>query len=398
MSKMLKIIIPLLVVLIIGIVVIGVLGYVLFSRKADDAEVVFAATEVGTPVGPHVTKDIGPAGGTLASPDGRLKLSVPQNALTETVAFSIQPITNKFDGGLGLAYRLEPDGKTFNPPLDISVHYDDHDLEGTFPEALSVAYQDKEGAWHAQKSLKLDQAAKTLTVATTHFTDFAELATLRIWPITATLHVNEELHIQGYLCKKQSLWDKLWSRPVCQILKGAAWALRGPGRLDFERYSHGVNYTAPAKKPTPNHAEVNLSGKFTVWNPDTGEDLTAQKSFTTAITIIDGEYRASGKSGDTVFSGDICDLGQKFTLKTNNPFLPSVKFVPSSPTEGTWSFSLRNGIAGGGDGKYTITGTDASKTGIEMNGWSTGTYKGITKSGGGPMHIDLVPLKDECKP
>jgi len=54
-------------------------------------------------------------------------------------------------------------------PLEISIRYDDHDLEGTVPEVLSLAYQDKGGAWHMQKVIKLDKDKKTITVSTTHF-------------------------------------------------------------------------------------------------------------------------------------------------------------------------------------------------------------------------------------
>lgn len=138
----------------------GTLGCGLFSGGTDD--LVLAPTEVGTPVGDKVTKDVGPAGGTLSSGDGRLKLTVPPNVVSELVSFSIQPITNKADNGLGNAYRLEPDGRTFSTPLEISVSYDDKDLEGTVPKALSMAYQDGKGAWHAQRSTKLDQSAKTI--------------------------------------------------------------------------------------------------------------------------------------------------------------------------------------------------------------------------------------------
>src|SRR5216684_9417787 len=103
MSKKRKIIIALGILIVgvfVGILIIGAVAYRLYSRKADDAELVFAPTEVGTPVGDKVTKDIGPAGGTLVSPDGRLTLTVPPNALTETLPFAIQPITNKAEGGL----------------------------------------------------------------------------------------------------------------------------------------------------------------------------------------------------------------------------------------------------------------------------------------------------------
>jgi hypothetical protein len=112
-------------------------------------------------------------------------------------------------------------------------------------------------------------------------------------------------------------------------------------------------------------------------------------------------YSASGKMGTTVFSGDICDLEKPFTIKTNNQFLTSFEFVPSSPTKGTWSFSTKNGVVGGGGGEYTITGTDTEKTGIELNGSSSAYGQGPrtrtpTLSGSGPIHIDLVPLDKEC--
>lgn len=99
------ILIPL--VVIIAVLIVCVLGYKQFLSKNNASEMIFAATETGTPQGEKITKEIGPAGGTLASPDGRLTLTVPPNALTETIPFSIQPITNKAESGLGLAYRLE---------------------------------------------------------------------------------------------------------------------------------------------------------------------------------------------------------------------------------------------------------------------------------------------------
>src|SRR5260370_4309060 len=271
MSKRRKITIALgvlIVGVIIGVLMIGALGYVLYSRKAGDAELVFPATEVGTPVGDKVTMDIGPAGGTLASPDGRLTLIVPPNALTGTVSFTIQPITNKAEGGLGLAYRLGPDGKTFTTPLQLAVRYDDHDLEGTVAEALSIAYQDKEGAWHAQKSAKLDQATKTLTIATTHFTDFAALAGLRMSPVEATVYPGEVALIHLVQCKEQGFMDKILTRPLdCSGSPpgSASWVLKGPGKIVDTMAGHpamGVTYTAPAKKPTPNVAWVNLTITF----------------------------------------------------------------------------------------------------------------------------------------
>ena len=107
-------------------------------------------------------------------------------------------------------------------------------------------------------------------------------------------------------------------------------------------------------------------------------------------------YSASGKAGDTVFSGDICDLEKPFTIKTNNPFWSSFKFVPSSPTEGTWSGSLQNGVTGGGGGKYTITGTDTLKTAIMLHGSGTATAP-IAATSSGTVRINLSKLEsNDC--
>jgi hypothetical protein len=396
MSKSLKIMIPL-VVLIIGVLVIGAIGYILFSRKGGNAEVVFAATEVGKPEGPNVTKNIGPAGGTLASPDGRLTLTVPQNALTETLPFSIQPITNKADGGLGLAYRLGPDGKTFATPLEISFRYDDHDLAGTVPEALTLAYQDGKGAWHAQKSAKLDQAAKALTISTTHFTDFAELAGLRMQPAEVTLYVGQDTCIQLIQCEEPGFWDKLWSRPLhCTATRGDGnWKLRGAGRMDYE-CARGVRYEAPIKKPNPNIAWVDLSANLLLRDRITGETSTTRKDFSTKITILDRGYRATGSDGEFTYSGTICDLTKPFTVVSQNQGMFTFKFTPSGDGRagtGTWDGSYGSVYWTGG-GPYTIEGFDSENPKIVFV-----THETVSPgaSGNGTFHIDLIPLDgNEC--
>jgi hypothetical protein len=108
-------------------------------------------------------------------------------------------------------------------------------------------------------------------------------------------------------------------------------------------------------------------------------------------------YRASGKMGDSVFSGVICDFEKNFTIKISNPFMQSFEFFPSSSTKGTWALSYKNGVTGGGGGQYTIEGTDTEKTGIALSGSATATLAG-TLTGSGRIHIDLMSVdKDECK-
>jgi len=387
------------------ILIFGVLGCGLFSSKTRDAEVVFAPTEVGTPEGNKVSKDMGPAGGTLASPDGRLTLTVPQNAIAETVTFAVQPVTNKFDGGLGSSYRLEPVGKTFTNPLEISIRYDDHDLEGTVPEVLSLAYQDKEGAWHMQKVIKLDKDKKTITVSTTHFSIWSLIFRTKLSPSKATLRVGERLDISMMRCKGPGFIDKFLDSSVnCTAGWGYGdkWKLLGEGKLtqDYPR----MVYTAPARKPTPNVATVVYShleeeecpdydhskGECYIWVPQT---------YKSEITILDRGYRATGSDGPVVYSGVICSLEKPFTVTGTHPiFIFPFKFEPSSATAGTASYKTgSSGISASGSGSYTIVGLDTDTPRILLQSHSTATNPVITTSGGGTATINLAPLKtDEC--
>lgn len=383
-------------------------GCSLFSRMTGN-EVIYAPTEVGTPIGDKVTKDIGPAGGTLSSADGRLMLAVPQNALAETVTFAIQPITNKTVNAIGNAYRLEPDGKTFASPLEISIRYTDQDLDGTIPEALTLAYQDKQGAWHMQRSAKLDQASKTLTVPTKHFTDFAFLARLRLVPPTATVRTGKSINITLLSCTEPTLWNWLMGLSgTCSEAPHATsttWWVEGEGTISAAPV--GQMYNAPAQKPDPNVALLHVKTIFNLWDPNTGETANIQKTFAARITIIDWGYRVSGPGDDGglpvqagAYSGVICSLEKPFTLyaSANNY---NFKFTPSSESNGAWTAETTIGTMRiKGSGTYAIENIDSDKPRIKLTGAVTGTlliapYASSTASG--THYFDLTPLDtDEC--
>lgn len=398
----LKVLIPLL------FIVIAALGCSLFSSGAGDSEMVFAATEVGTPQGEKVTKDIGPGGGTLASKDGRLTLIVPKGALTETLPFSIQPITNMAGNGLGLAYRLEPDGKTFTIPLEITVRYDEKDLEGTIPEALSLAYQDTVGEWHLQEQATLDQNKKILTVMTTHFTDWSFLSRLRISPEKATVRVGETLQLKFGPCYHLSngiiarFFRWIGRVTVCEVTnKKYNWDIQPNWFVDIGTIDRPreltVIYTAPSKKPNPNVATVGfpyeLTSRGDVYVPP------LRGMFTSKITIVDPGYKATGSDGPTVYSGVICDLEKPFEVTGKHPiFTFPFKFVPSSATAGTASYAtVASGITAAQSGSYTIEGADTDTPRILWKLSGTASIPQVTTSGGGTATIILVPLEtDEC--
>jgi hypothetical protein len=116
-----------------------------------------AITAVGTPDGEPATGSIGPAGGSLTSKDGVATLTVPPNALTSTVAFTITPITNEAPGGYGNAYQFEPEGQTFAIPAEISFS-SDLDVTGSFEAGSGVAYQDDQHFWRVVKPAAAVQA------------------------------------------------------------------------------------------------------------------------------------------------------------------------------------------------------------------------------------------------
>ena len=432
MIKKRYIFIPL-VVIAIGVIVIGALAYILFARTAESTEIVFAPTEVGTPVGDKVTKDIGPAGGTLVSPDGRLTLTVPEDTLAETIAFSIQPVTNKFGGGLGPAYKLEPDTKTFTTPLEISVHYDDHDLEGTFPEALSLAYQDDKGAWHMQKEIDLDKDKKTITIATAHFSIWAFDSELKVSPVKAMVRVGQKVSlslthcdeglISSGLSKIVDLLDRLINGESHPCKPGLwlqydRWQLVGEGEIAYA--DPLLTYTAPGKKPSPNIATVVFyqdNFLIRVERPCTNADwgirgkndqkifipkkcykvVPGPESVQSVITIIGRGYRASGSDGPTSYSGTVCSLDKEFTvIGHNGPLDLTFKFTPSGDGRaGTGTLGGSVSVATWiGDGPYTIEGFDSEKPKIV---WVTDQTVSGKISGRGTFHIDLVPLDtDEC--
>ncbi|MEP6788308.1 MAG: hypothetical protein ABJB40_07750 [Acidobacteriota bacterium] len=452
MIKKRYIFIPL-AVLMIGVLVIGAIaGYILFSTKANDTEIVFAPTDVGIPQGKNVTREIGPSGGTLSSPDGRITVNIPPNAVPGTVNFSIQPITNMTEDGLGNAYRLEPNGQKFSSPVELLFEYNDGELGDTAPEGLLAVYQDAKGAWRSLRTVYIDTERKTFIASTTHFTDIgfkklndpnygkhkpnAEhpayndrtfLKRFRVLPEKATIHIGESLPIDITGCEKGHVDDRLGdllfgNKQRCYFINLLGWygnveiSFSVEGNYGYVSPNYLTEHTVYSGSSDARVVRVFCDAKFIPADKGTvevgqgerlryGDDFYARLGVT-EITILDWGYKVTGTAGsDTVFSGVICDREKPFTIKTNNAFLGEFAFTPSSSTAGTWKFATKNGVAGGGGGKYTIEGIGRDPTikvitkdynpplpKIIMTGDSTGCIPGGCRSGGGTVQLILTPL------
>lgn len=212
-------------------------------------------TGKGVAIGAPATQMIGVAGGTLTSPDGKVKMTIPQGAVAVNTAFSIQPITNTLyeDDASRVAWRLLPEGTVFAKPVEIVFKYDDADLATTVEDFMIVTWQDANGHWKVEPA-RLNKQAKTLTVETTHFSD---------WTVTGGFELKMEKEVLKPT-EKSKMWvvsvdeeDLLAPLSITAEMDGSLTALgnwkiiQGQGSLDAIKggrkgFAYSALYTAPA--------------------------------------------------------------------------------------------------------------------------------------------------------
>ncbi|MDB4981177.1 MAG: hypothetical protein JWM82_1929, partial [Myxococcales bacterium] len=114
------------------------------------AAVAVVSLSCGSPSGPSgqpVTQQVvGASGGQVTANGGRVKLTIPPNALKTNVPITIGQITSPSSGSIGPVYEIGPTGQTFAQPVVISLVFSSADLKGASPSSLHVATLSK-GAW-----------------------------------------------------------------------------------------------------------------------------------------------------------------------------------------------------------------------------------------------------------
>ncbi len=106
---------------------------------------------------------IGPAGGSVQSSDGRLKLKIPAGALASPTAFTVTPSTNGAPGGLGSGYQISPGGVAFARPVRLVFAYSYDDQNGSDPGSLGIAWNGG-SAWYTGTNSAIDTKARTVTL------------------------------------------------------------------------------------------------------------------------------------------------------------------------------------------------------------------------------------------
>lgn len=241
------------------------------AAAASDAPAITVqavATAVGGPTGTPAGATIGAAGGHLAAADGRLSLDIPAGALAGDTVIGIQPLTNTAHGKRGATYRLTPDGQVFLKPVTLTFAYTDQDLLGTAAGLLGAAFQTREGFWQWTGDAAVDTAARTVSVATSHFTDFSLVAGLQLRPGKKVVKPGERAGLDVVECYPETVAGSGGSlvtlgnacdsdlAPVSKASHASDWSVNGNagGGGVFGTVSGntaGATYKAPATAPTP---------------------------------------------------------------------------------------------------------------------------------------------------
>ncbi|MBO0930263.1 hypothetical protein [Fibrella aquatilis] len=218
---------------------------------------------VGTLLGEATTTTIGPAGGKLVSADERLTINVPAGAVETNQAFSVQPITSTGPQALGTGFRLAPHGVTFKKPITITVRYDPNHLDGTVAEALALAYQTDKGVWRLAAKGRVDTTAHTVSVETTHFSDWAVLERALLAPGVGFVKLGGNMGLEVRVLSTNLVVPMTNEEDVPEpyespstVVDYSSWKLIGVGQLVPAAFK--ALYYAPATAPARNPVAVTI--------------------------------------------------------------------------------------------------------------------------------------------
>ena len=192
---------------------------------------------------------------------------------------------------MGNGYRLGPEGLSFENPVTLTFHYSEELLDSNPAEFLWIVFQESDGSWKAMLKSALHSDAKTVTVETSHFSDWSlgRFVDLTLNPVSKTVKKGEkvELAITGFskyaqimdddklvqliskLGKKISYWLEFLSIRSIKW-RVVEWTLNGvksPVSNNFgnlQSTENTASYTAPSNVPKPNVVAVSVELETTL--------------------------------------------------------------------------------------------------------------------------------------
>jgi hypothetical protein len=124
-----------------------------------------------------VEKTIGVEGGIVATADSTAIVDIEQNTLTQETLIKVEAISETVTNGIGSVYRMSPDGQTFAKPVSITLKYDDTALNNSSADFFRIATRKTGSEWEILTTATLDKMKRTLSVETSHFSDWTIVET-----------------------------------------------------------------------------------------------------------------------------------------------------------------------------------------------------------------------------
>lgn len=146
------------------------------------------------------TRTIGPEGGTITSPDGKLTIIIPPGALSEDTEITVRrlndsEISEEFaQENVDSTYELAPDGLIFNVPVRASVKLDEdpNQTDGTLSADVSFLFSESGDVIEFLENTELEvDGPGSMTTVSADLTHFTDLVTITSNGVTATLDMTK---------------------------------------------------------------------------------------------------------------------------------------------------------------------------------------------------------------
>src|SRR6218665_103122 len=303
--------------------------------------------------GNAVTKEIGIAGGSLQSSDGIISVSIPSGAVDQPVSFSIQQVENTL-GSKGRSYRLRPEGVNFKKPVTITYAYGGLDFGLTDPKYLYLAFQDENGYFYSAKNTKCNKINHTLTVETTHFSDWT-FYTMYEFEVNAAIvdgkvqlreDESVELVIKKLVTKPTNgPFDELLT-PLYDPVTSATWDLiPKKGTLIINNVNGRATYRAP--KVISSEQEVIVTAMLKdVVAKDNEDNPIRMMQLSQPIALKTGDYFTLSENGEEVYASDFgVDLIPGFSVDINAKFPTGANLSCHAWGDTPASYTYKNNMA-----------------------------------------------------
>src|SRR5262249_7648582 len=124
----------------------------------------------GNRCAPSNVDSVGPEGGMVVSPDHRLTLSVPPNALSVRVHLTIELAEAWPDGALGPVFEVRPSGTTFASAVTLVYRYQAADIAPIPAAGIRLAVAS--GAVWSALPTTVDVGMQTVTAQAMHLSTY----------------------------------------------------------------------------------------------------------------------------------------------------------------------------------------------------------------------------------